>query len=113
MTHPTGVTAATLPETARKAVIEAVHREHAPSTWRDLCTWERAQVTHEDVLQRLGVADDEELCAVLSQDKPGESLYTDYEMERLVHGIKDEIAVERAQAKLPLELWRRANQDVQ
>lgn len=113
MTHPTGAAAATLPETARKAVVEAVHREYVPSTWRDLCARERAQVTREDVLQRLGVADDEQLRVVLSQDKPGESLYTDYEMERLVQGIKDEIAVERAQAKLPHELWRRANQDVQ
>ena len=107
MTHPTGAIAATLPETARKAVVEAVHREHVPSTWRDLCTWERAQVTHEDILQRLGVATDDALRTVLSE---GETL-NDFEFGRLVQGIKDEIAVERAQAKLPHELWRRANND--
>lgn len=104
MNAPTGAAAAKLPETARKAVVEAAHRQHAPGCWRDLVTWERATVSHDDVLTRLGVANDTALRAVLGAPE------NDFEFQRLVQGVRDEIAVERAAAKLPLELWRRANQ---
>lgn len=106
MTLPTGARATILTDTARKAVVEAVHRDHVPGAWRDLVTWERAQVTHEDVLQRLGVATDAALVAVLGE---GETL-TDHEFNRLVQTVKDEIALERAEVKLPHKVWSIANQ---
>lgn len=89
--------------TERNAIVEAAHRNHAPDAWRDLLAAERATVTHNDVLVRLGVNDDAELHTALAP----EANLNDFEFERLVAGVKDEIALERAQAKLPNEVWKR------
>lgn len=87
----------------RNAIVEAAHRNHAPDAWRDLLVAERAAVTYQDVLNRLGVIDDAGLRAALSPDTE----LNDPEFDRLVAAVKDEIATDRAQAKLPNEVWKR------
>lgn len=89
--------------TERTAIVEAAHRNHVPEAWRDLLAAERAAVTHQDVLNRLAVNDDTALRAALVP----ETNINDFEFERLVASVKDEIALERAQAKLPNEVWKR------
>ena len=102
---PTGSDAKALSDAERSAVVEDVHRRLAPDVWRDTLVAERAAVTIEDVMAHCGVDSESELASYFRAggDQGG------FEYERLVAAAKDEIAIERAEAKLPRELWRRAN----
>ena len=103
MTHPTGPEAAALSPTDRKSLVEAAHRQHAAQAWRELLAMERRDVTIDDVLNQLGYADEGALRTALEEEFQG------YEYDRLIAGVKDEIAIKRAELKLPMEVWRRFN----
>lgn len=95
-----------LTEQERVSLVEGVHREHAPEAWRKLLAAERAAVTIDDVLTHFGYDSESSLRTALEHEFSG------YDYERLIAGAKDEIAMARAKAKLPDEVWRRFNRDV-